>query len=365
MRIGTPKEIKNREARIGLTPSGAQELVAAGHEVTIETEAGAAIGFTDQDYRAAGCKIADTAEAVFEHADLIIKVKEPQPIEIARLKPHHTLFTYLHLAPDPEQAFGLAKSGATCIAYETVTDRHGRLPLLTPMSEVAGRLSIQAGAKHLEIANGGSGVLLGGVTGVAPANVTVIGGGVAGLNAAQMAIGLGASVTVLDRSIDRLRELDAIFDGQARTLFSTASAVDEAVRSADLVVGAVLLPGAAAPKIVSREQIASMRPGSVVVDIAIDQGGCFETSRPTSHDEPTYVVDGVIHYCVTNMPASVARTSTEALANATLPFALQLANLGVDAALKANPHLAAGLNVQSGRIVHPEVCASLKLIEAA
>ncbi len=365
MRVGTPKEIKNREARIGLTPSGAQELVAAGHTVTIESDAGASIGFSDDHYRSVGCEIAGTADEVFDRSDLIIKVKEPQPIEIARLKPHHTLFTYLHLAPDPEQAHGLAASGATCIAYETVTDRNGKLPLLTPMSEVAGRLSIQAGAKHLEIANGGSGVLLGGVTGVAPAKVTVIGGGVAGLNAAQMAIGLGASVTVLDRSTDRLRELNAIFDGKARTLFSTANAVDEAVREADLVVGAVLLPGAAAPKIVTREQIAAMRPGSVVVDIAIDQGGCFETSRPTSHDDPIYVVDGVIHYCVTNMPAAVARTSTEALSNSTLPFTLQLANLGTEDALKANEHLAAGLNVSGGKIVHGEVLTSLSKLKAA
>ncbi|MEO1489124.1 MAG: alanine dehydrogenase [Pseudomonadota bacterium] len=360
MRIGTPKEIKNREARIGLTPSGACELVQAGHQVTIESDAGAAIGFSDQDYRMVGCAIAKDAEEVFDAADLIIKVKEPQPVEIARLKPRHTLFTYLHLAPDPDQARGLAASGATCIAYETVTDRLGRLPLLTPMSEVAGRLSIQAGAQHLEIANGGSGVLLGGVTGVAPANVVVIGGGVAGFNAAQMAIGLGANVTVLDRSIDRLRELNGLFDGRATCLFSTATAVEHAVRSADLVVGAVLLPGAAAPKIVTRKHIASMRAGSVVVDIAIDQGGCFETSAPTSHDEPTFVIDGVVHYCVTNMPAAVARTSTEALANATLPFALQLANKGIDAALEANPHLAAGLNVRGGKIVHPEVIASLE-----
>jgi len=360
MRIGTPKEIKNREARIGLTPSGACELVQAGHQVTIESDAGAAIGFSDEDYRMVGCAIAKDAEEVFDAADLIIKVKEPQPVEIARLKPRHTLFTYLHLAPDPNQAHGLAASGATCIAYETVTDRLGRLPLLTPMSEVAGRLSIQAGAKHLEIANGGSGVLLGGVTGVAPANVVVIGGGVAGFNAAQMAIGLGANVTVLDRSIDRLRELNGLFDGRATCLFSTATAVEQAVRNADLVVGAVLLPGAAAPKIVTRKHIASMRTGSVVVDIAIDQGGCFETSAPTSHDEPTFVVDGVVHYCVTNMPAAVARTSTEALANATLPFALQLANKGIDAALEENTHLAAGLNVRGGKIVHPEVIASLE-----
>ncbi|MEO1544691.1 MAG: alanine dehydrogenase [Pseudomonadota bacterium] len=360
MRVGTPKESKNREARVGLTPSGARELVDAGHEVMIEANAGAAIGFSDEDYTQVGCRIAPTADALFDASDLIIKVKEPQPIEIGMLKARHTLFTYLHLAPDPEQANGLARSGATCIAYETVTDQHGRLPLLTPMSEVAGRLSIQAGAKHLEIANGGSGVLLGGVTGVAPAKVTVIGGGVAGLNAAQMAVGLGANVTVLDRSTDRLRELNTVFDGRARTLFSTASAVEDSVGEADLVVGAVLLPGAAAPKIVSRDQIASMRPGSVVVDIAIDQGGCFETSRPTSHDEPTYTLDGVTHYCVTNMPAAVARTSTEALTNATLPFALHLANLGTDRALAADPHLATGLNVQGGEIVHPEVRESLK-----
>lgn len=359
MKIGAPKEIKNREARVGLTPSGAQELVATGHTVTVEKNAGAAIGFSDDDYLSAGCQIAQSADAVFEQSDLIIKVKEPQPIEISRLKPHHTLFTYLHLAPDPEQAFALAASGATCIAYETVTDRNGRLPLLTPMSEVAGRLSIQAGAKYLEIANGGPGVLLGGVTGVAPAKVTIIGGGVAGLNAAQMAVGLGASVTILDRSTDRLRELNALFDGKAKTLFSTSHAIEKSVEDADLVVGAVLLPGAAAPKIVKREHIASMRPGSVVVDIAIDQGGCFETSRPTSHDEPVYNVDGVIHYCVTNMPASVARTSTEALANATLPYALQIANLGPDAALNANMHLAAGLNVKGGKIVHKEVADSL------
>ncbi|MEM8921194.1 MAG: alanine dehydrogenase [Pseudomonadota bacterium] len=360
MRIGTLKEIKNSEARVGLTPGGARELVSAGHQVTIETRAGDAIGFSDDAYRAAGCEIATDAEQLLAHSDLIIKVKEPQPMEISLLKPRHTLFAYLHLAPDPDQAQALARSGATCIAYETVTDAQGRLPLLTPMSEVAGRLSVQAGARHLEIANGGSGVLLGGVTGVAPANVTVIGGGVAGLNAAQMAIGLGAQVTIFDKSADRLRELNAFFDGKARALFSTADALEKAIRESDLLVGAVLVPGASAPKIATRRQIAAMRPGSVIVDIAIDQGGCFETSRPTSHDAPTYLTDGVIHYCVTNMPAAVARTSTEALANATLPFAMQLANLGPDAAMKANSYLAAGLNVKDGDIVHAEVRASLK-----
>ena len=359
MRIGSPKEVKNREYRIGLPPSAARELILAGHEVMIETGAGAAIGFTDEMYRRVGCKIMPDADSLFEKSEMIIKVKEPQPEEIARLKPHHTLFTYLHLAPDPEQTNGLKTSGATCIAYETVTDRHGKLPLLTPMSEVAGRLSIQVGTKYLEIANGGSGVLLGGVTGVKPANVVVIGGGVSGYNAAQMALGLGANVTVFDRSTTRLRELDAIFGGRVTNLYSTSAAIDEAIPSADLVIGAVLLPGAAAPRVLDRDHITSMKKGSVVVDIAIDQGGCFETSRPTSHDEPVYEVDGVTHYCVTNMPAAVAKTSTEALSNVTLPFALQLANLGAEAAMAANPHLKAGLNVMAGEVVHPEVIAAL------
>jgi len=290
---------------------------------------------------------------------MIIKVKEPQPVEIARLQPRHTLFTYLHLAPDPEQTRGLLKSGATCIAYETVTDRFGRLPLLTPMSEVAGRLSVQAGAKYLEIAQGGSGTLLGGVTGVAPGKVLVIGGGVAGRNAAEMAVGLGANVTILDRSLDRLRELDAFFAGRARCLYSTSAAIEASLLTADLVVGAVLLPGSAAPKVVSAEQISMMKPGSVVVDIAIDQGGCFETSRPTTHDEPVYNVDGVCHYCVTNMPAAVARTSTIALSNATLPYAMALADLGTEQAVKTDPHLHAGINVAHGDIVHPEIVAAM------
>lgn len=360
MRIGTPKELKNREYRVGLTPQGAQEFVRSGHAVFVETGAGAMIGFSDELYESAGCTILPDANALFESSDMIIKVKEPQPVEIARLQARHTLFTYLHLAPDPEQTQGLVNSGATCIAYETVTDRFGRLPLLTPMSEVAGRLSIQAGAKYLEISNGGSGTLLGGVTGVAPGNVLVIGGGVAGKNAAEMAVGLGANVTILDRSLQRLRELNLTFEGRAQCLYSTSSAIETCLRTADLVVGAVLLPGSAAPKVVTTEQIGLMKPGSVVVDIAIDQGGCFETSRPTTHDDPVYDVGGVCHYCVTNMPAAVARTSTIALSNATLPFAMALANQGVDVAIEADPHLAGGVNVAQGKIIHPEIIAAMQ-----
>lgn len=359
MRIGTPKELKNREYRVGLTPQGAQELVRSGHSVFVETGAGEMVGFSDELYESAGCTISTNADELFDSSDMIIKVKEPQPVEIARLQPRHTLFTYLHLAPDPEQTRRLLKSGATCIAYETVTDRFGRLPLLTPMSEVAGRLSVQAGAKYLEIAQGGSGTLLGGVTGVAPGKVLVIGGGVAGRNAAEMAVGLGANVTILDRSLDRLRELDAFFAGRARCLYSTSAAIEASLLTADLVVGAVLLPGSAAPKVVSAEQISMMKPGSVVVDIAIDQGGCFETSRPTTHDEPVYNVDGVCHYCVTNMPAAVARTSTIALSNATLPYAMALADLGTEQAVKTDPHLHAGINVAHGDIVHPEIVAAM------
>ena len=359
MRIGTPKELKNREYRVGLTPQGAQELVRSGHSVFVETGAGEMVGFSDELYESAGCTISTNADELFDAGEMIIKVKEPQPVEIARLQPRHTLFTYLHLAPDPEQTRGLLKSGATCIAYETVTDRFGRLPLLTPMSEVAGRLSVQAGAKYLEIAQGGSGTLLGGVTGVAPGKVLVIGGGVAGRNAAEMAVGLGANVTILDRSLDRLRELDAFFAGRARCLYSTSAAIEASLLTADLVVGAVLLPGSAAPKVVSAEQISMMKPGSVVVDIAIDQGGCFETSRPTTHDEPVYNVDGVCHYCVTNMPAAVARTSTIALSNATLPYAMALADLGTEQAVKTDPHLHAGINVAHGDIVHPEIVAAM------
>lgn len=359
MRIGTPKELKNREYRVGITPQGAQELVRSGHTVFVETGAGNAVGFSDELYTEAGCAISENADDLFEVSDMIIKVKEPQSIEIARLQPRHTLFTYLHLAPDPQQTRGLVESGATCIAYETVTDRFGRLPLLTPMSEVAGRLSVQAGAKYLEISNNGSGTLLGGVTGVAPGNVLIIGGGAAGTNAAEMAVGLGANVTILDRSLERLRELNLKFEGRAQCLYSTSAAIEAHLRIADLVVGAVLLPGSAAPKVVSRDQISLMKPGSVVVDIAIDQGGCFETSRPTTHDDPVYFIDGICHYCVTNMPAAVARTSTIALSNATLPYAMSLANRGIEAAVKIDPHLAAGVNVANGKIVHPEIISAM------
>lgn len=359
MKIGTPREVKNREYRVGLTPAGARELVEAGHEVFVETGAGRVIGFADDSYAAIGCQICPDADALFDAAELIIKVKEPQPEEIERLKPGHTLFTYLHLAPDPDQARGLMASGATCIAYETVTDSHGRLPLLTPMSEVAGRLSVQAGIRYLEIAEGGSGMLLGGATGVAAAEVVVIGGGVSGRNAAQMALGLGADVTIFDRSLDRLAELGDIFGGRVRSLYSTADALDRAVRTADLVIGAVLLPGAAAPKVMTHKQVASMKRGSVIVDIAIDQGGCFETSRPTTHDAPVYAVDGITHYCVTNMPAAVARTSTVALSNATLPFVRAIADKGAEGAMAEDMHLAAGLNVAGGNIRHPEVAEAL------
>jgi alanine dehydrogenase len=360
MRIGTPKEIKNWETRVGLTPAGVHELVASGHEVYIETGAGLGIGFTDQAYRQAGAYISKDAETLFDVAELIVKVKEPLPIEIARLTPRHTLMTYLHLAADANQTSALMETNAICIAYETVTDTHGRLPLLTPMSEVAGRLSIQAGARYLERTEGGSGVLLGGVTGVARARVTIIGGGVAGVNAALMARGLGADVTILERSLDRLRELDTRFRGEVTTLFSTPATIADSVAASDLVIGAVLLPGAAAPKLITRSHIASMRAGSVVVDIAIDQGGCFETSRPTTHDDPVYSVDDIIHYCVSNMPAAVARTATEALANATLPYILELANLGVDHALRSNPYLADGLNIQRGELMHPAVITSFR-----
>ena len=359
MRIGTPKELKVREQRVGLTPDGARELTLQGHEVFIETSAGAGVGFADKDYVAAGCQIVPDADALFEKAELIVKVKEPQAEEIVRLRPQHTLFTYLHLAPDPQQAKGLMASGATCIAYETVIDSNGRLPLLTPMSEVAGRLSVQAGAHYLESLTNNRGVLLGGVTGVAPAKVVIIGGGVSGRNAAQMAIGLGADVTIFDKSLERLRELEDVFRGRARLQYSTVSALDEALSLADLVVGAVLVPGAAAPRIVSKDQVRAMRPGTVMVDIAIDQGGCFETSHATTHEEPVYEVDGVVHYCVTNMPAAVARTATQALTNATLPYVQALAAKGTRQAMDALPGLAAGLNVVAGEIVHEEVVRAL------
>jgi alanine dehydrogenase len=348
MRIGVPKEIKNHEYRIGLTPAGARELVAAGHHVLVETQGGAAIGFDDEQYLAVGAEIVADAAVVFERSDLIIKVKEPQPSECKRLRANQTLFTYLHLAPDPEQTKLLLASGATCIAYETVTGAGNSLPLLAPMSEVAGRMSIQEAALCLEKSKGGSGVLLGGVPGVEPGRVVVLGGGVVGLNAARMALGLGADVTLLDRSLARLRQIDELFDGRIKTLYSTTDAIESQLKTADAVIGAVLIPGASAPKLVTRAMLGLMKPGSVLVDVAIDQGGCFETSRPTTHQEPTYVVDGIIHYCVANMPGGVARTSTLALTNATLPFVMALANKGAEAAMRDDAHLLKGLNVYQG-----------------
>lgn len=355
MLVGIPKEVKVHEYRVGLTPGSVHELVVAGHEALVETQAGSGIGYTDDDYRAAGAAIADTAENVFERAEMIVKVKEPQLFEIERLSEGQVLFTYLHLAPDAAQTEALMRSRATAIAYETVTDDGGRLPLLVPMSEVAGRMSIQVGARCLEKEVGGSGILLGGVPGVKPAKVTVIGGGVAGTEAARMAFGLGADVTVIDRSLDRLRQLDELYGDRIHTCYSTRETITENVLNADLVVGSVLIPGAAAPKLVTREMITAMRAGSVVVDIAIDQGGCFETSKPTTHAEPTYVVDDIVHYCVTNMPGAVARTSAHALNNATLPFALALASEGAEAAMAADPHLANGLNVYKGDVTYEAV----------
>jgi alanine dehydrogenase len=359
MRIGVPKEIKILEYRVGMVPAGVVELVHDGHEVIVETGAGVGIGMTDADYEAAGATVVGSAKAVFDRADLIVKVKEPQLTECAMLRADQVLFTYLHLAADPKQTEALVKSGTTAIAYETVTAADGSLPLLTPMSEVAGRLSIQAGAYALQKANGGRGVLLGGVPGVAPGRVLVIGGGVAGTHAADMAVGLGAEVTVLDRSVPRLRQLNDIFGGRVRTQYSTRQAVDQLLPEADLVVGAVLVAGAAAPKLVTAEHVKAMRSGSVLVDISIDQGGCFETSRPTTHAEPTYVVDDVVHYCVTNMPGAVPRTSTFALTNVTLPFVKALANLGWREALSRDKHLARGLNVHAGHINHEAVARDL------
>jgi alanine dehydrogenase len=355
MIIGVPKEIKNHEYRIGLTPAGAKELVVNGHDVIVENNGGASIGFDNQQYINAGAKIIDSAADIFAQADMIIKVKEPQAIECKMLRPGQVLFTYLHLAPDPQQTELLIASGATCIAYETVTSATGGLPLLAPMSEVAGRMSIQAGAHALEKAQGGLGALLGGVPGVAPAKVLVIGGGVVGTQAARMAVGMGADVTILDRSLPRLRQLDTEFDGRLKTVYSTADAMDTLIVEADLVIGAVLIPGGAAPKLVTAEHIKMMKKGSVVVDVAIDQGGCFETSKATTHQEPTYVVDDVVHYCVANMPGGVARTSTMALTNATMPFTLTLANKGAKQALLEDTHLMAGLNVLGGKITNKPV----------
>jgi alanine dehydrogenase len=358
MRIGVPKEIKVQESRVGLVPAAVRELTAAGHRVLIQTGAGAGIGCTDEDYRSAGATVAPDAAAVFNDSDLIVKVKEPQLEECARLLPDQILFTYLHLAADPAQTRALMKSKCVAIAYETVTAADGSLPLLTPMSEVAGRMSVQVGAHYLLQPNGGSGILLGGVPGVASAKVVVIGAGVAGTNALEMAHGLRAEVTAIDRSIRRLRELDAQFQGGVRTLYSTAASIEHAVAAADLVIGAVLLPGAAAPKLVTAAMIRRMRPGSVVVDIAIDQGGCLETSRPTTHAAPTYTVDGVVHYCVTNMPGAVPRTSTFALNNATLPYIKALADKGWERATAEDRGLAGGLNVVRGAVVHPAIAGA-------
>jgi len=365
MKIGVPKEIKVHEYRVGLVPAAVRELSAAGHQVLVQTGAGDGIDCSDEDYRGAGARIAPTAEALFADSQLIVKVKEPQLAECARLRRDQVLFTYLHLAADRPQAEALIKSQCVAIAYETVTAADGSLPLLMPMSEVAGRMSIQVGAQYLQQGNGGRGVLLGGVPGVTPAKVVVIGAGVAGTNAIEMAHGLRADVTAIDRSIRRLRQLDAQFHGAVRTLFSTADAIERAVADADLVIGAVLLPGAAAPKVVSAAMIKRMRPGSVVVDIAIDQGGCFQTSRPTTHAAPVYVVDGVIHYCVTNMPGALPRTSAFALNNATLPYVKAVADKGWERATAEDAGLAAGLNIVHGSVVHPAVAYELGMAVAA
>jgi alanine dehydrogenase len=359
MIVGTVKEIKNHEYRVGLTPESAGELVAHGHTVLVQAGAGQGIGAGDEAYAAAGAELVATAAEVFARAQMVVKVKEPQAVERAMLRPDQILYTYLHLAPDPDQTADLVKSKATCIAYETVTDAQGGLPLLKPMSQVAGRMAIQAGATALEKAHGGRGVLLGGVPGVLPAKVVVIGGGVVGFNAAQMAVGLGADVTILDRSPDTLERLATHFEARAKTLFSTRANLAASVAQADLVIGAVLIPGAAAPKLVTRAMLATMQPGAVLVDVAIDQGGCFETSHATTHADPTYIVDGIVHYAVANMPGAVARTSTYALNNATLPHALAIADLGWKEALRRNPHLLNGLNVWNGQITYAAVAQAL------
>ncbi len=355
MLVGVPKEIKVHEYRVGLVPASVRELVHRSHKVLVEKGAGLGIGFDDGAYKAAGARIAASAKEVFEKSEMIVKVKEPQPGEIKMLRPEHTLFTYLHLAADLDQTKGLVKSGATCIAYETVTNARGGLPLLAPMSEVAGRMSIQVGAHCLEKEQGGIGLLLGGVPGVPAAKVVILGGGVSGTNAARMAMGLEAQVVVIDKAVERLYSLDLQFGGRIQTAFSTIDMIENHVLTADLVVGAVLVPGAAAPKLVSRDMVRRMKKGSVLVDISIDQGGCFETSRPTTHADPTYVVDGVVHYCVANMPGAVARTSTHALNNATLPFVLALADKGYRKALADDTHLRAGLNVKDGRVTYKAV----------
>jgi alanine dehydrogenase len=361
MRVGVPKEIKVHEYRVGLTPASVAELTAAGHQVIVETKAGTGIDFSDQDYIKVGATIGAGAAEVFAKSDMIVKVKEPQAQEIALLEPRHLLFTYLHLAPDPEQTKGLMASGATCIAYETVTSDSGALPLLKPMSEVAGRMSIQVASHYLEKEQGGRGELLGGVPGVAPCKVAILGGGVSGINAAQMAVGQRADVTIYDINNERLAELDMHFGSQIKTAYASKAAIAEAVKRSQVVIGAVLVPGAAAPKLVTRDMLKTMMRGSVLVDIAIDQGGCFETSKPTTHSDPVYEIDGVIHYCVANMPGAVARTSAFALNNATLPFVLKLANKGAEAAMAADPHLAEGLNVSGGKIRHRAVAEALGL----
>ncbi|MGI8706255.1 MAG: alanine dehydrogenase [Sphingomicrobium sp.] len=361
MRIGVPREIKNNEYRVGLTPALVADLVFAGHELFVETMAGMGIDCPDRAFEQAGATIVASEAEVFEASDMIVQVKEPQPEEIALLEPRHILFTYLHLAADKPQTLGLMESGATCIAYETVTSSSGALPLLKPMSEVAGRMSIQVGAHYLEKEQGGRGVLLGGVPGAAPATVAILGGGVAGVNAAQMAVGMRADVTIYDINNDRLAELDMFFGSQIKTAYASGAAIASAVQKAELVIGAVLVPGAAAPKLITRDMLKTMKRGSVLVDIAIDQGGCFETSHPTTHTDPVFEVDGIIHYCVANMPGAVARTSAFALNNATLPFALRIANMGAEEAMRADPHLAHGLNVSDGKVRHHAVAEALDL----
>jgi alanine dehydrogenase len=358
MRVGVPREIKPDEYRVGLTPTAVREYVTHGHDVIVETGAGLGAGYPDAAYEKAGAKIVRDAAAVFEGAELIVKVKEPQAVEWARLTPTHILFTYLHLAPDPAQADGLLQSGCAAIAYETVTDAHGGLPLLAPMSEVAGRLAVYSAGETLLKHNGGMGLLISGVPGVPPARICVLGGGVVGMNAARMAAGLGAEVVIVERSIPRMRQLDDMFQGRILTRYSTADAVDEEVLKADVVIGAVLTAGASAPKLVKKSHLKKMKPGSVLVDVSIDQGGCFETSHPTTHADPTYTVDGVVHYCVANMPGAAPRTSSEALVHATLPFGLALADRGLDA-LKKDKHLARGLNVLKGELTHPAVAEAL------
>ena len=361
MKIAVPKEIKNNENRVGLTPSGARQLIQDGHEVFVQHNAGMGIGITDEEYVKAGAKIVSTLEDAYNIGEMIIKVKEPQPNEIALLKPHHILYTYLHLAADKPQTEGLMKSGATCIAYETIQLDDGSLPLLVPMSEVAGRMSVQVGASYLQLDKGGKGILLGGVPGVRRAKVTIIGCGIAGTNAAQMAVGMGADVTLIDLSTKRLAELDQLFENKVHTIFSNSQNIEDTVLQSDLVIGAVLVPGAKAPKLVTREMISRMQKGSVVVDIAVDQGGCIETCRPTTHENPTFIVDGVVHYCVANMPGAVARTSTFALTNVTLKYARMLARDGVDRAIMKDKPLRLGVNIYKGKLVYEQVATDLDL----